>query len=77
MAFFLPAKHRKYIKKNLFIFTWRTNKPEFANLKSIEESIRMKKNIFGLKFSYKKINIDHTFPKYIIENKEKFKEWII
>ena len=53
------------------------NKPEFANLKSIEESIRMKKNIFGLKFSYKKIDIDHTFPKYIIENKEKFKEWII
>ena len=36
----------------------------------------MKKNIFGLKFSYKKINIDHTFPKYIIENKEKFKERI-
>ena len=53
------------------------NKPEFANLKSIEESIRMKKNIFGLKFSYKKIDIDHTFPKYIIDNKEKFKEWII
>ena len=53
------------------------NKPEFANLKNIEENIRMKKNIFGLKFSYKKIDIDHTFPKYIIENKEKFKEWII
>ena len=53
------------------------NKPEFANLKSIEESIRMKKNIFGLKFSYKKIDIDHTFPKYIIENKDKFNEWII
>ena len=53
------------------------NKPEFANLKSIEENIRMKKNIFGLKFSYRKIDIDHTFPKYIIENKEKFKEWII
>ena len=53
------------------------NKPEFANLKSIEENIRMKKNIFGLKFSYRKIDIDHTFPKYIIDNKEKFKEWII
>ena len=30
-----------------------------------------------LKFSYSKIDIDHTFPKYIIDNKEKFKEWII
>ena len=53
------------------------NKPEFANSKSIEENIKMKKNIFGLNFSYKKINIDHTFPKYIIENKDKLKEWII
>ena len=53
------------------------NKPEFANSKSIEENIKMQKNIFGLNFSYKKINIDHTFPKYIIENKDKLKEWII
>jgi hypothetical protein len=37
----------------------------------------MQKNIFDLGFSYRKIEIDHTFPKYIIENKEKFKEWII
>ena len=53
------------------------NKPEFANTRSIEENIKMQKNIFGLKFSYKKINIDHTFPKYIIKNKDKLKEWII
>jgi len=53
------------------------NKPEFANTKNIEENIKLQKNIFGLKFSYKKINIDHTFPKYIIENKDKLKEWII
>ena len=37
----------------------------------------MQKNIFGLDFSYKKIDIDHTYPKYIIDNKEKLKEWII
>ena len=53
------------------------NKPEFANINSIEENIKMEKNIFGLDFSYKKINIDDTFPKYIIDNKEKLKEWII
>ena len=53
------------------------NKPEFANQKNIEEKIKMKKNIFGLGFSYKKIDIDNTFPKYILENKEKFKDWII
>jgi len=53
------------------------NKPEFANTRNIEESIKMEKNIFSLDFSYKKINIDDTFPKYIIENKEKLKEWIV
>ena len=37
----------------------------------------MQKNIFDLGFAYKKIDIDQTFPKYIIENKEKLKEWII
>ena len=28
-------------------------------------------------FNYKKVEIDHTFPKYIVDNKEKLKEWII
>ena len=37
----------------------------------------MKENIFGIGFSYKKIEIDNTFPKYIVENKEKFKDWIV
>ena len=37
----------------------------------------MHQNIFDLGFTYKKINIDDTFPKYIIDNKEKLKEWII
>ena len=53
------------------------NKPEFANQENIEKKIKMKENIFGIGFSYKKIDIDNTFPKYIVENKEKFKDWII
>ena len=53
------------------------NKSEFANIQNIEEKIRNQKNIFDLEFSYKKVNLDSTFPKYIIENRDKFKEWII
>ena len=53
------------------------NKPEFANQVNIEEKIKMQKNIFGLGFTYKKIEIDNSFPRYIIENKDKLKEWII
>ena len=53
------------------------NKPEFANLENINKKIKKNENIFGLDFSYKKIEVDDTFPKYITKNIEKFKEWII
>ena len=46
-------------------------------LENIEEKIKKQQNIFDLGFSYKKVDLDNTFPKYIIENKEKFKKWII
>ena len=29
------------------------------------------------KYCNKKININDNFPKYIIDNKEKFKDWIL
>ena len=53
------------------------NNEEFANQNKIEERIKTKKDIFDRGFSYEKVEIDHTFPKYIIENKNKLKEWII
>ncbi len=53
------------------------NKINFTNQKSIEEKIKMGKDIFDRGISYKKVNIDSSFPQYILENKEKFKEWII
>ena len=53
------------------------NKPEFTNEKKIEEKIKLKKNIFDLDFKYKKVEIDHTYPKYILDNINKFKDWII
>ena len=65
------------LKKIVSFSHGERNVPAFANQKNIKEKIKMQKNIFDLEFSYRKIDIDHTFPKYIIENKEKLKEWII
>ena len=65
------------LKKIVSFSHGERNVTTFANKKNIEEKIKMQKNIFDLGFSYRKIDIDHTFPKYIIENKEKLKEWII
>jgi len=53
------------------------NIPEFTSKEKIIENIKMKKNIFNLPYSYKKIEIDDTYPKYIINNKEKLKKWIV
>ena len=53
------------------------NKPNFANPAIIKEKINMGKDIFDREISYKKVEIDNSFPKYIVDNKEKLKEWII
>ena len=53
------------------------NKQDFANEQNIEEKIRMKKDIFDRKITYKKVPLDETFPEYIINNREKLKQWII
>ena len=53
------------------------NKDNFADEKKIEEKIKTGKDIFDREISYRKVQIDETFPKYIIENKEKLKKWII
>ena len=53
------------------------NTPDLTNEKEIEKKIKLQKDIFGRGFNYRKVEIDQTFPKYIIENKEKLKEWII
>ena len=53
------------------------NKENFANQKIIKEKIDMRKDIFDREIIYRKVQIDNSFPKYIIENREKLKNWII
>ena len=46
-----------------------------------EENIRLKieknEDIFGRGYKIKRIAIDESFPKYVLDNKEKLKEWIV
>ena len=65
------------IKKITSFSHGERNTPENANYKNIEEKIKNQQNIFGLDFSYKKVEIDSTFPDYISSNKEKLKKWIL
>ena len=53
------------------------NTDEFTNIKQIEQKIIKGEDLFSRNIMYKKVNLDETFPKYISENKEKFKKWIV
>ena len=47
------------------------------NKKNIEEKILRNEDIFGRNIKLKRISIDNSYPEYIIQNKDKFLDWII
>ena len=53
------------------------NKPEFTDLKKIEERIKNRVDIFDRNYKYEKVDLDSTFPKYILNNLDKYQDWII
>ncbi len=51
---------------------------KYLNEESIKKSIENRKDIIGRKDEFIKINVDETFPKYLLKNIDKYKEeWII
>ena len=50
---------------------------DFINEKSIFEKISKREDIFGRNNDLKIIDLDNSFPDYIINNKDKFSDWII
>jgi beta-1,4-mannosyl-glycoprotein beta-1,4-N-acetylglucosaminyltransferase len=47
------------------------------NEKNIEEKILQNKDIFGRDKILKKVELDSSFPEYILQNTDKFKKWVI
>ena len=50
---------------------------EFASLDIINEKIEKKIDLFNRGHTYDKKNLDKSFPKYILDNLDKYKEYII
>ena len=48
-----------------------------TNERSIQNKILEGRDIFDRGFKLKKINIDSSFPNYIVKNQETLKMWII
>ncbi len=71
-------KDPKSIRNKIISYSHQEyNTQDYTNIKKIEEKISLGKDLFERNIVYKKINIDNSFPDYIINNKEKFKNWII
>ena len=43
----------------------------------IKNKIKLGMDLFERKIDYKIVNIDETFPDYIVNNKKMFKDWIL
>ena len=53
------------------------NDHRYTDIEKININIKNFNDLFNRGHVFKKVKIDKSFPKYIIENKEQFKEWII
>jgi beta-1,4-mannosyl-glycoprotein beta-1,4-N-acetylglucosaminyltransferase len=52
------------------------NKEKYKDPEKISEALKAGKDIFGRGFEYKFVPLDNSFPKYILEHKEKYKHLI-
>ena len=50
---------------------------KFSSPETIKKNIEKKKDLFGRGHIYKKVEIDETFPEYLINNKDKYSKWIL
>ena len=50
---------------------------KYLNLQEIKKRINLGQDIIGRNELYKPVKLDNSFPKYILENKNIFKDWII
>ncbi|MBD1140861.1 glycosyl transferase family 17 [Pelagibacterales bacterium SAG-MED39] len=61
--------------KSLAETSWDNEK--FSNLDVIKKKINDKVDLFDRGHEYNKVNIDDSYPDYILRNMDKLKEWII
>ena len=60
--------------KSLAETSWDNDK--FINLEYIKKQIKQKKDLFNRGYTYEHVQINEKYPKYILQNLEKYKKWI-
>ena len=52
------------------------NNKQFNNINNIKNKIKNLKDLFNRNYLFKKVNVDNSYPKYILVNMKKFQKWI-
>ena len=53
------------------------NLEEFTSIEKINKRIKENKDLLGRNYKYEIIKIDKNYPEHILNNKSKYKEWIL
>ena len=69
-----PAQIRKKIES--FAHS-EYNKDEYKNLKNIENCIKNRTDLYDRNSNLEKISITNELPTYLLENQEKYSNWIV
>jgi beta-1,4-mannosyl-glycoprotein beta-1,4-N-acetylglucosaminyltransferase len=69
-----PAEISKKLKT--FAHT-EFSKNQYSDINIIKKNIEEHKDLFGRNITYTKVNMDNSFPEYILKNKNNLKEWIL
>ena len=77
MAFFIFNDTKKNKKKIESYAHSEFNTINFTELDNIKYSVEKRIDIFHRDMNYQKIDFDNSFPNYIVNNKNKFKDWIL
>ena len=59
-----------------YIFKEKIDK-KYLNLDSIQKKIEQGKDLIGRDHEYVPVNLDNSFPEYLVKNKDFYKDWII
>ncbi len=71
-------KKSEKIQKKIKSFAHQEfNQIHLTELENIKKRIIFRTDILERPYKYKIINLDKKFPKYILENRSKFKDWIV
>ena len=68
-------KYKNIRKLKTFAHT-EYNKDAFTNINAVKKNIHEMRDLFNRGHKYYRVQLDNTYPDYILNNQNKFYKWI-